>query len=108
MLPLSHFDQLPIYLERKIEPEILFDPCFQDEGLIFATDFHPILARGRPVDPQSTPNMGQMRSGWGEMATPIRLASTIQPIHKTVTNRSANSNSDEDVSKMLLRGQQGR
>ena len=45
---------------------ILFDPCFQDEGLIFATDFHPILARGRPVDPQSTPNMGQMRSGWGE------------------------------------------
>ena len=77
---------------------ILFDPCFQDEGLIFATDFHPILARGRPVDPQSTPNMGQMRSGWGEMATPIRLASTIQPIHETVTNRSANSNSDEDVS----------
>ena len=45
---------------------ILFDPCFQDEGLIFATDFHPILARGRPVDPQSTPNMGQMRSRWGE------------------------------------------
>ena len=44
---------------------ILFDPCFQDEGLIFATDFHPILARGRPVDPQSTPNMGQMRSRWG-------------------------------------------
>ena len=32
------------------------------------------------------------------MATPIRLASTIQPIHETVTNRSANSNSDEDVS----------
>ena len=76
---------------------ILFDPCFQDEGLIFATDFHPILARGRPVDPESTPNMGQMRSRW-EMATPLRLASTIQPIHETVTNRSANSNSDEDVS----------
>ena len=65
--------------------------------MIFATDFHPLLARGRPVDPQSTPNMGQMRSGW-EMATPIRLASTIQPIHKTVTNRSANSNTDQDVS----------